>query len=414
MGASRAHRHPDGASASWHARILARLGRITSGGGFIPEIDGLRFFSIATVILVHCRTQTATMVMPVATGGAAESFRDADHGDLFFRIAQRGDVGVLVFFAISGFILALPFARHLRGGADPVRLRPYFLKRLTRLEPPYVLSLLAFFALEQAFPPKGIAPGIGDLAAGLGYVNNLVFGTYSKINPPAWSLEIEVQFYVLAPALALVFAVDRPWLRRGLVAAAAAGSAALWAFADIPLKEMHLYHSIIAYLWCFLAGFLLVDAYLDPSSPLRGGRGIRFDALGLAGIALLLLPVSLPRWCEPCAFLVGCPLLFLGAFRGSLLNRAFTNPWIVTVGGMCYSIYLLHYAVIFVAVRSVGTRLALDAPAGMNLLVQLAVCLPPLLAASALYFAFIERPCMRRDWPERAWAALTRGRRAGR
>jgi peptidoglycan/LPS O-acetylase OafA/YrhL len=142
-------------------------------------------------------------------------------------------------------------------------------------------------------------------------------------------------------------------------------------------------------------------------SPLRGPRSGRFDAVGLAGIALLLLPVPLPRWCESCAFLAGCPLLFLGAFRGRTLNALFTNPWIVTVGGMCYSIYLLHYAVIFVAVKTVGTRLAFNGPAGVNLLIQLAVCIPPLAAASTVYFALIERPCMRRDWPKRAWTVLT-------
>lgn len=407
--------HPADAAAPWHARLLAHLGRITSGGRVIPEIDGLRFFAIATVILVHCRTQTATLVMPLAVpGGKAEAFRDPDYGDLFFRIAQRGDVGVLVFFAISGFILALPFARHLREGDDPVRLRPYFLKRLTRLEPPYLVSLLGLFALEQLFPPKGAAPGAADLAAGLAYANNLVFGTYSRINPPAWSLEIEVQFYLLAPLLATVFAIDRGRLRRCVIAAAAACSAALWAFADLQLKEMHLYHSLAGYLWCFLAGFLLVDSYLDPGSPLRGPRGSRFDALGLVGIALLLLPVSLPRWAEPCAFLVGCPLLFVGAFRGRALNAVFTNPWIATIGGMCYSIYLLHYAVIFVSVKALGTKLAIDAPAGINLLVQLCVCVPPLAVASMAYFVLVERPCMRRDWPARAWAAVSARLRAAR
>lgn len=74
---------------------------------------------------------------------------------------------------------------------------------------------------------------------------------------------------------------------------------------------------------------------------------------------------------------------------------------------MCYSIYLLHYAVIFVSVNALGTKLAIDAPAGVNLLVQLAICVPPLLAASVAYFVLVERPCMRRDWPARAWAAVT-------
>ena len=49
--------------------------------------------------------------------------------------------GVELFFIISGFILGLPFAKQYLAGGKQVRLGAYFLRRLTRLEPPYILIL---------------------------------------------------------------------------------------------------------------------------------------------------------------------------------------------------------------------------------------------------------------------------------
>ena len=50
--------------------------------------------------------------------------------------------GVELFFAISGFILGIPFASHYLRGVPRVNLRRYFIRRLTRLEPPYIINLM--------------------------------------------------------------------------------------------------------------------------------------------------------------------------------------------------------------------------------------------------------------------------------
>ena len=60
------------------------------------------------------------------------------------RVLEHGNYGVQLFFVISGFVLALPFASHYLCQTRAVSLRAYFLRRLTRLEPPYVLSMLLF------------------------------------------------------------------------------------------------------------------------------------------------------------------------------------------------------------------------------------------------------------------------------
>src|SRR4051794_6304062 len=89
---------PDAAHApkrSW----LDAFRRITTSGEIIPEIDGLRFIAIAAVILHHLALFVSTQ-------------RKSDEGLLLV-----GQNGVELFFAISGFILAVPFAmQYLNAG----------------------------------------------------------------------------------------------------------------------------------------------------------------------------------------------------------------------------------------------------------------------------------------------------------
>jgi peptidoglycan/LPS O-acetylase OafA/YrhL len=76
--------------------------RITSSGNFIKEIDGLRFIAILSVILFHISNYL------IATHN--EIYPDAR----FFylkKILKSGSLGVPLFFIISGFILAMPFAK---------------------------------------------------------------------------------------------------------------------------------------------------------------------------------------------------------------------------------------------------------------------------------------------------------------
>jgi peptidoglycan/LPS O-acetylase OafA/YrhL len=58
-------------------------------------------------------------------------------------------LGVKVFFAISGFVLALPFLIYDFGlSNNPIQLKSYFKRRLTRLEPPFILTLFFFYLVH--------------------------------------------------------------------------------------------------------------------------------------------------------------------------------------------------------------------------------------------------------------------------
>ena len=87
---------------------LSYLSRKTSSSRFIPEIDGLRFIAIITVVLFHLNSALAK-----ESGlGLSNALMDMGGSKHMFSMAWwwvRLDLGVKLFFAISGFVLALPF-----------------------------------------------------------------------------------------------------------------------------------------------------------------------------------------------------------------------------------------------------------------------------------------------------------------
>jgi peptidoglycan/LPS O-acetylase OafA/YrhL len=340
--------------------LLDHLRRKTTSGRFIPEIDSLRFVAIAMVVLYH-------LAGFVAENDRLSLVKEAGKGWVY-SVASVGHYGVQLFFMISGFVLALPFATHRLSGGRRVQLRAYFLRRLTRLEPPYVLAMVGFailLAARHRYLPADIARHLG---ASLLYMHNLVYANGSLINNVAWSLEIEVQFYCLAPVLALLYAVERPWLRRAIIGVLFG----LCAFFLAPAMHGRWALTLLGFLHFFLVGFLVADLYVtdwrhQPRDPWW--------------------------WRQP--------------------RRVLRNPWIATIGGMCYSIYLLHFPFIsFVGHHSLP--LAQHSTPLLHLMAQAVVILPLLLLVSSVYFVLIERPCMDRDWPRKLRQRLASLRHQGR
>ena len=172
--------------------------RKTTSIQFIPEIDGLRFFAIVTVVIFHLTTalteQWANAALQIST---SDSWFDWTY--------IRLDLGVKVFFSISGMVLALPFWRQIIDNRFDISIKDYFIRRLKRLEPPYIISLTLFFIGQLAAGLLIFSEGIKSYLVGLIYGHTLVFSKGSPINPVSWSLETEAQFYILVPLLFIFF-----------------------------------------------------------------------------------------------------------------------------------------------------------------------------------------------------------------
>jgi peptidoglycan/LPS O-acetylase OafA/YrhL len=379
----------------WRERILRLCARQTAGGGFIPQVDGLRSLAVLAVVFFHLDDQLGK---PVVTGVVDQALTS---------VVRRGFLGVPIFFAISAFIVGLPFARHRLLGAPAVATGSFYLRRLTRLEPPYIINMVVLWLLGAALGHWALGGTASGLVASLLYQHNLVAGEFSTINSVAWSLEVEFQFYLLAPLLTLVFAVPRRWGRCLLVLAVASLVVGL---RDPENRRTQL--SLLGQFEAFAVGLLVLDIYLT------GWRGrlpqtIRWDLVGLIGWVGFF---GLSRLADPeIRSLLQTPCLvagMLGSLGGKWLGQVFGNRWVFTFGGMCYSFYLWHQFLLIESVPRVQGWLGPDHGYLARFSLTAIVLLPAVFVFCALLFVGLEKPFMRRDWPHRLghWLKKLRGR----
>jgi peptidoglycan/LPS O-acetylase OafA/YrhL len=377
------------------------LGRIiTKGRRYIAEVDGPRFVAISGVVLCHLSGYTILHHMTGAVSRQWEVWTA--------KILDLGYYGVQLFFVLSGFLLALPFAKWRLGlGARP-SLRTYYLRRLTRLEPPYMLAMLMLFA--GGFMAFGMRTGFShwpNLVASLIYQHNLIFGQRSLITGVAWSLEIEVQFYLLAPLLAAIFSIRRVILRRGILLAV---------MTIVPLLRNLLpsywetrYCSLPWFVEFFAAGFLLADFYLADwnEMPRRSHAWDAASAVAWPVLAMLVMGQRSPAVIAPMVLLA-----YVGAFRGKVGSWFFSRPLATTIGGMCYSLYLLHFSIISVTGRF-ARQFLWGGTFSHRLLLEALIGVPAVIAVSGIYFVLVERPCMDPEWPSKL-SEHVRNRRTSR
>jgi len=350
--------------------------RVTSHGDHVREIDGLRFLALAGVYLLHLNHYLLIN---------APQLREVEHS-LMTRSLEYGAFGVQLFFAISGFILALPFARHYLAGGRPVSMKAYYLRRLTRLEPPLIVNLallmiLMFFALHRPLMEL-----LQHTAATSVYLHSAIFGIASSINPVTWSLEVEAQFYIAMPLLAKVFSIRSTLMRRGLIIGA------MMVFGYFSRSYPHTF--LPAQLAHFLIGFLMADFWVGEwRGKLSPKRGFDFFAI-TSGLALCLLLF----WHRQIPGSDVMMPLFLMAFCMTAINShhvaAFLRHWIpVTLGGMCYTFYLYHVAVLSALTRVTGKWITVDEQ-WLAYVLQFIMATPFVIAVSMVMFALVERPFM--------------------
>lgn len=374
-------------SAQW---IFDKLKRTTNSTDFLPQIDGLRFLAIAAVVIAHINTFVIVKTPVIFDDGSISSFvNGVIHGS-----AHKG---VLLFFVISGFILGLPFAKHFLLGGRKISLKDYFLRRLTRLEPPYIINnivfalLLIFVAQNEYSKMFADTSILQSLLASLTYTHNIFFPNNLAINSVTWSLEVEVQFYILVPLLILLFRL-RPLLRRLTIVGVSFGMVVV----------QHFYQpefiSIFNFIQYFLAGFLLVDLHLS-KKVIKLPPALDF-LVGFSLVIGLLLVTLEKSVATNILFLV---LLFaFGAISllGEVWKKILSLRFFTSIGGMCYTIYLWHMAVI----SGLGNKVVhmhISDNYFITLLFQASIILPFVIAFSICLYLLIEKPCMDKEWPKK-------------
>ncbi len=151
----------------------------------LHALDGLRGLAALGVVVTH-----------------VWMFTDANfpaHGrtDLLDRSIGELRVAVELFFVLSGFVLAQPWLQR-----RPPSLGRYAVRRFARIAPAYWAAVLGtLWLLHGTGHGRDIA--LHDLPKFLLFVSNVFPQTRNQLDPPMWSLHIEVTFYVVLPLIGL-------------------------------------------------------------------------------------------------------------------------------------------------------------------------------------------------------------------
>lgn len=336
----------------------------------LPGLDGLRALAIGLVFLLHLST------------GMKRAIPALDYPHLALTLASAGGVGVALFFAVSGFLVALPFTR----GSYP-DLKTYARRRIWRILPPYWLVLLLAFTGQLVMKVATPSELLPSLLASAFFLHNIIYGIWSKVLPVAWSLEIEIQFYLVAPLLGRLY--SRPRAEQLFFGLALIGGV-LSALGNPILARLHLDRSLISEGHFFFLGMGLAGRYTRLGK--LADSGWHWDIAGITGLVTMLLTWGKPGpWVQLTA-LVSITGLFLSALHGRF--SATLANWGAALGMRCYSLYLLHYPMITLALPFTK-KLPMPGDAGLALLVQGVVIGGLVLGATEAFYRGVEIPCQK-------------------
>jgi peptidoglycan/LPS O-acetylase OafA/YrhL len=298
----------------------------------IPQLDGLRGVAIAMVLAYHY-TDHFVGTLPASA-------------KILLRPAALGWSGVDLFFVLSGFLIG---GILLDARESPNYFRVFYRRRLYRIFPLY-FAFLAFLFLVVGF--KSDIPWRDSVF----FYQNFWMALHNRFGDyilnPTWSLAVEEQFYLTLPAVIYFVSPRRLiWVLNGGIILA-------------PLIRLAMF---LAHPQLTTPSYVLLPCRMD--SLLLGVGAAYFvrqkgawefvvahrRQLRIA-IATLTLVCSLflirPSLSAPVNILLGydcLALLFVCTLVASLFDgaiaRALQTKWLMALGGLSYSVYLIHQMV---------------------------------------------------------------------
>jgi len=356
----------------------------------IEQLDALRAVAIGSVLLMHVGHYSGINATPIGP------------------LTAHLNVGVSLFFLLSGFVLYRPFVSALLEGRELPSLLRYAVRRPLRLLPAYWVAfgvlalwpggmggvrrygLWPFLTLLQSFSPHWYMGGI----------------------PAAWSLSVEWAFSAALPLFVLctrALGAGQPPRHLALRAAGLAASLGLFGLAFRGLGRSAaspLADTMPGYLFYFALGMLLaVSASARAAGLWSAARTFGGGAWGLAGVLYLAhcaaFPVNdfaapLSAWqlvAEELSFGTIVLLLALPAIHGDEgtggVQRLLRARPMVTLGLWSYGVFLWHQPLLIRASRG------LELPPPQAFAVLLFGILPVAVLMGWLSHRFVELPSLR-------------------
>jgi peptidoglycan/LPS O-acetylase OafA/YrhL len=270
--------------------------------GRVDSLTGIRAVAALLVVLTHAAYTTGKY--PQGYVGLVYS---------------RMEIGVPIFFVLSGFLLFLPWVKAAAAGEPAPSVRRYAWHRVRRIMPAYAVTVVAAY-LVYHFRTAGPNPGhtweglFRNLTLTQIYTDNYLYSFLHQGLTQMWSLAVEVAFYVALPALAYLLLVVvcrrqwRPWLLlTGLAVLAAVSPAWMWLVHNTQFLPDGAKLWLPGYLAWFVGGMVL--AALQP--------------LGVRAYAMVCVPLAVVSYFIVSTPIAGEPTTSPAQLREALFKTAF-------------------------------------------------------------------------------------------
>lgn len=380
------------------------------------QLDGLRAVAILLVIGFH-----AWFFLQFTMESQADFLAFSERIPWLAGFIRRGDIGVDVFFVLSGYLLSWQlFSAQLHKGRPD--FKRFYARRIFRIYPLYLVAL--------AIVSIGPGPRWAILGNLLAY--NIWFDPFKVIIPWTWSLSVELEFYAIVPLLILLARNGRAVFA---IVVALAALSILWSAwtlaaypqlvenslidleiadrrADLVLYYKHLYSAMPVRLGQFAVG--LGAAWLVVYRP----RFFHPTGLQVAGFAaVILIGFALPLAHNPHGAMNGAKqtvaaldmifgrvgfALAMAAIIGLMqqgglgtLKAALSRKWLEPIARFSFSMYLFHPAFVYLGILAFVGR---DKVTSVSIFQYFGVFLVSVGGAmlfGAITWVLIERPAIR-------------------
>ena len=297
----------------------------------ILPLTSLRGIAAISVMLLHI----STMLLP-KMGVFLQDYT---------FLLEKSYLWVDFFFLLSGFILFRVYSQELL--THKLSYKSFLLVRLLRIYPLHFCTLLFFIIFELyrlvngegAF--SGFRTGI-DLLRNLFLVHSIQFNPIETTwNYPSWSLSTEWLAYLVFPFMVTFSATLSEKLK--IIALLLCGLLVFWVSGrTIYLLDVTGYLGIIRCLAEIFAGLLLASNISSIMSFVR-----KIQSMAVMAIALLLICALHFSWLDGVVVLLMATVMMVCSEGEHVLYRILCHPIFVYLGKISFSIYLVHYPVLF-------------------------------------------------------------------
>lgn len=350
-------------------------------GKYRPEIDGLRAFAVVAVIINHFNKD----------------------------ILPGGYLGVDIFFVISGYVITSSlYGRPSKDFKDFIS--GFYERRIKRLVPAlsvFVLITSIAVCLFNPSPELSLWTGLSSLFG----LSNLYllkqstdyFAQSTELNvfTHTWSLGVEEQFYILFPFLIWLTGFARQTrngARNLFMAVGGLTIASLISFLYLYQgNQPAAYFLMPSRFWEMSAGCLIfigfqkrasIEQFLEKVPPLL--------VMALI-VGVMYLPMSLAAT-STIAVVALSSILIASLKKHTAALKVFTNPKVVYIGLISYSLYLWHWGVLSISRWTIGIHWW-SVPFQVALMLGLAVA----------SYRWIETPLRKGNWFGKRWKTLVVG-----